>query len=174
MSSYHHLLSIAAIENLTYKPTMTLKVYLDTSVYSRPFDDQSQPRIWLESLAFSLLLEAIEHGDLELIASTVILYETSRNPDELRRRWIQSVVMTAHEIFSIDETVRVRAKEMESMGIKPLDALHVAAAEAANVDYFVTCDDRLIKRYRALGQEMLLIICEPTELIRHVNPYDEE
>jgi hypothetical protein len=32
------------------------RVYLDTSVYNRPFDDQSQPRIWLETVACSLLL----------------------------------------------------------------------------------------------------------------------
>ncbi len=28
-----------------------MKVYLDTSVYNRPFDDQTQPRIWLETMA---------------------------------------------------------------------------------------------------------------------------
>lgn len=37
---------------------------------------------------------------------------------------------------------------MERIGIKPLDALHLASAEAAAADYFLTCDDRLIKRYK--------------------------
>jgi hypothetical protein len=26
------------------------RVYLDTCVYNRPFDDQAQPRVWLETL----------------------------------------------------------------------------------------------------------------------------
>ena len=33
------------------------------------------------------------------------------------------------------------------MGVKPLDALHTAAAEAAACTHFLTCDDRLRKRY---------------------------
>ena len=32
-------------------------------------------------------------------------------------------------------------------GIKSLDALHLACAEASGCDYFLTCDDRIVKRY---------------------------
>ncbi|MEZ4662073.1 MAG: PIN domain-containing protein [Caldilineaceae bacterium] len=152
---------------------MNLRIYLDTSVYNRPFDDQSQPRIWLESLAFSLILESIEHGDLDLIASAVIQYETSRNPYEIRRRWIHSVIALAVENRPVNEAIRRRANALEISGIKPLDALHVAAAEAAQADYFVTCDDRLIKRYRALAPTAL-VVCEPTVLIQQLSPYEEE
>ena len=37
-----------------------MKVYLDTSVYNRPFDDQTQPRICLETLAFVVVLQMVE------------------------------------------------------------------------------------------------------------------
>jgi len=40
-----------------------VRVYLDTSVYNRPFDDQTQPRIWLETLALVLILQMIEAGE---------------------------------------------------------------------------------------------------------------
>lgn len=62
-----------------------MRVYLDTGVYNRPFDDQTQPRIWLEALAFSIILQMVESGDLELITSTVLAYETGRNPFSQRR-----------------------------------------------------------------------------------------
>jgi hypothetical protein len=39
---------------------MAVQLYLDTSVYNRPFDDQTKPRIWLENLAFSVILQMIE------------------------------------------------------------------------------------------------------------------
>lgn len=29
-----------------------------------------------------------------------------------------------------------------------IDALHIALAEKANVDYFITCDDEIIKLYK--------------------------
>ncbi|RMD73126.1 MAG: PIN domain-containing protein [Chloroflexi bacterium] len=36
-----------------------------------------------------------------------------------------------------------RAQQFLAYGLKPLDALHVALAEAGKADYFCTCDDRL-------------------------------
>lgn len=38
---------------------MPVAVYLDTSVYNRPFDDQTQPRIWMETLALSVILQDV-------------------------------------------------------------------------------------------------------------------
>lgn len=35
-----------------------MRIYLDTSVYNRPFDDQAQPRIW--TLALSVILQLVE------------------------------------------------------------------------------------------------------------------
>ena len=39
-------------------------------------------------------------------------------------------------------------KEIEKLGISPIDCLHLASAEAANVDYFITCDYDLIRKYK--------------------------
>lgn len=152
---------------------MVTRLYLDTSVYNRPFDDQSQPRIWLEALAFSLILESIENGEVDLICSAVVQFETSRNPHELRRRWINSLMDITKENIKVDEPIRLRAKQLESAGIKPLDALHVSAAEQAKADYFVTSDDRLIKRYRDLTNP-ILVMANPTEFVRQFAPYEEE
>ena len=43
------------------------------------------------------------------------------------------------------------------MNIKGMDSLHLACAEKMRVDYFITCDDRMIKRYRGY-----LIVINPT------------
>jgi hypothetical protein len=43
---------------------MAMKVYVDTNVYNRPFDEQTQPRIWLETLAFSVILQMVEAGNV--------------------------------------------------------------------------------------------------------------
>ena len=57
-----------------------LRIYLDTSVYNRPFDDQTQPRIWFETLAFGVILQMVAADTVELVNSTVVEYENSRNP----------------------------------------------------------------------------------------------
>lgn len=84
-------------------------VYLDTSVYNRPFDDQSQPRIWLETLAVSIILQMLEEGAVELVSSAVVAYETSRNLDEMRRRWVQQIVEKASLIQRVNDDVKQRA-----------------------------------------------------------------
>ena len=67
----------------------------------------------------------------------------------------------------VDEPICQRALVLEAEGVKALDALHVACAETAGVQYFVIGDDRLIRRYRKI-RGTSLIICDPTEFVRIV------
>ncbi|MEM3112748.1 MAG: PIN domain-containing protein [Candidatus Anstonellales archaeon] len=48
----------------------------------------------------------------------------------------------------INDAVLAQAKEIEKAQIKGLDALHLACAEELKVDYFLTCDDKILKRYK--------------------------
>ena len=61
-----------------------------------------------------------------------------------------------------DRLVR-RAQEIEALGIKSIDALHLACAERLKADYFVTCDDRMIRKYTGT-----VVVINPVELIMHV------
>lgn len=118
------------------------------SVYNRPFDDQTQPRIWLETLALVVILQMIEAGEVELVSSSVLEYENSRNPFPLRRRWVKRCLSLANHFQEVDEDLRVRAQELEKEGVGAIDALHVACAEATGSEYFLTCDDRVMRRYK--------------------------
>ena len=123
-----------------------MRLYIDTSVYNRPFDDQTQPRIWLETLALGLILQLVESGEATLVNSSVLEFENSRNPFPLRREWMERCLSLATEYENVDEAIRDRAQEYEKQGIQSIDALHVATAESANVDFFIACDDRLLKK----------------------------
>ena len=57
-----------------------LRIYLDTSVYNRPFDNQEQTRVRLETEAFLLILEKAITGAIQIIASSALEYENSQNP----------------------------------------------------------------------------------------------
>jgi predicted nucleic acid-binding protein len=43
------------------------------------------------------------------------------------------------------KTIKQRAEQLKQQRIKAVDALHIATAEAANSNYFLTCDKRIIK-----------------------------
>ena len=54
----------------------------------------------------------------------------------------------ATEYQRVDESIRKHAQEFEKQGIAAIDALHIATAKSANVDFFIACDDRLLKKGR--------------------------
>ena len=122
------------------------KVYLDTSGFKRPFDDQSQPRIALETEAVVTILAMAQAGEIVLIGSPVLRYENSRNPSAERRQWTERALQICRQQQPLNAAVQSRARELERQGIKPLDALHVASAEAAQADHLITCDDRLVRK----------------------------
>ena len=124
------------------------RLYLDTRVYNRPFDGLSQARVWLEALAFATILQMIELGGVELVSSEVLEFENSRNPFSHRRAWVSFYLSLAKDYQEFDESIRKRAQGLESKRLEPLDALHLACAEGAEAEYFITCDDRIIKRYQ--------------------------
>ena len=65
-----------------------MKIYLDNCCFNRPFDDQSQLRILLESEAKLRIQENIRSGIFELVWSYILDYENSQNPFRERREQI--------------------------------------------------------------------------------------
>ena len=122
-------------------------VYLDTSVINRVFDDQSQPRIFLEASAMILVFGLIEKKAISIVSSEVLVFENSRNPYLERRIFVDEVLRKARVIQTLNAGLLARAEEIEALGIKGLDALHLACAEKLQARYFLTCDDRIIRRY---------------------------
>lgn len=64
---------------------MDMKIYLDNCCFNRPFDDQSQLRIRLESEAKLKIQEEIQKGLIELIWSYILDYENNKNPFQERK-----------------------------------------------------------------------------------------
>ena len=137
-----------------------VNIYLDTSALNRVFDDQSQPRIFLESSAMLLVLGLIEKQIISIVSSEVLVYENSRNPYAERQIFVTSVLQKARVIQTLNDGLAKRAPEIEAVGIKGLDALHLACAEQLKADYFVTCDDRIIRKYTGM-----VAVINPVELI---------
>lgn len=142
-----------------------MRVYLDTSVLNRPFDDQSQVKIFLETQAFLLILTLIESQQIALVSSSILEYENSRNSRLERANAVNLWLSLSKTYQKLTPEIRLRAKALEEMGVKPLDALHIASAEASRSDYFLTCDKRLINRCQALD----LKVMNPTYFITEVD-----
>jgi predicted nucleic acid-binding protein len=141
-----------------------LKIYLDTCSIQRPLDSKTQIRIILEAEAVLGILALCESGMAELISSDVLTFEIARTPNIARRKYALEVLTQMQEHVSLNLAIEDRARELHTRGIKPLDALHLAAAEAASADYLCTCDDRFLKRARTIAGITVQVI-GPVELI---------
>ncbi len=107
------------------------KIYLDTCSIQRPLDTLSQTRLRLEAEAILGVLTQVKAGNVELISSTVLELETQRNPLVIRREHGEQILAQATSIVIVDEQIEERARYFVPVGIKIMDALHLAAAEAA-------------------------------------------
>lgn len=140
-----------------------MRLYLDNNVYNRPFDDQSIPRNRTETRAVELLLEKVEVGEVVLVSSFMVEAEHSLLSSGARRAQVGALIRrSAREHVRQTPTITQRSKILEGAGLAGQDALHLAAAEQARVNYFVTCDDKLLRRARRIGVRVEVVL--PPEL----------
>ncbi len=104
-------------------------IYLDACCLNRPFDDQSQERIRLESEAVLLILSRCEEGIWKLLASDVLDFEISRIPDEERQQKVMLLMSLAASRVEISRRVERRAAFLADRRFGAYDALHLACAE---------------------------------------------
>jgi predicted nucleic acid-binding protein len=136
----------AKVPTLEAERWKKLRLYLDMCVYNRPFDDQSQPRIMLETQIFIMMLLMISKDRFDLINSFALEYENSKNPNIENMLKISDLLGYSTDYISCDEGILDRSLEFEKYGLMGMDAVHIACAEKAKADFFVTCDDDLIKK----------------------------
>lgn len=123
-------------------------VYLDVCALCRPFDDQSQMRVRLETDAVQLILSHARFGNLSLVVSPAHVVEINAITDTTEREHLLATLRELGRNLEIDlPRARVRAEHHVRQGLGAADAAHLAFAEAAHAD-FVTCDDRLLRQCR--------------------------
>jgi predicted nucleic acid-binding protein len=130
-------------------------------------DDRSQPRVNLEAEAVLTVLGLVENGDVELVSSDALEFEVDRTPDPERRESAREILRLASEAIRLDDDIMTEAAAMVKSGFKPLDALHLTVAAHAEVEYFCTCDDKLLKRARRL-KSLRVTVVTPIELVMKV------
>jgi predicted nucleic acid-binding protein len=126
-----------------------MRIYLDCCCLQRPYDDQTQPRIRVETEAVFAILTGVQSGDVTLLGSEALEYELSRIPDAARRHEAMALLSLAAERLVITEDIELLSDLLEQDGIAAMDAVHLAVASCSGADFFVTCDDKLLRKSRA-------------------------
>ena len=142
-----------------------MRIYLDNCCFNRPFDDQSQIRIRLESEAKLKIQDDVIEGSINFVWSYILEAENTANPFEERERsireWKQHAIMNIKENSAILE----KAKDLNQKGVRSKDALHIACAISAGCKYFLTTDDKILNKNEIIEE---LTITDPIGFIKEV------
>lgn len=124
-----------------------MNIYLDVCCLCRPFDDQRDPRIKIESTAVQEILRLCT-DTCTLISSEAIIEEISLIPDKKKRLRVEKVLSLAKEEIILDDTIVARMHTLIKKGGTAMDSLHIACAEHAGA-LLLTTDDDLVKFYKS-------------------------
>lgn len=125
-----------------------MRVYLDMCCYNRPYDDQSQIKVSLETQAKLHIQDLVQKKHLDLVSSYMLRYECGQNPYEMRRNTIMQFIDThtaAYVGLERRKEIEAIAEKIMDTGVKFKDACHVASAVYASCEYFISTDKRLLK-----------------------------
>ena len=137
-----------------------MRVYLDNCCYNRPFDDQSQLKVRLEAEAKLEVQRQMRAGEVEYVWSEMLDSEALDSPFTDRKMRILRWRVDAVEYVDTDEDLLTRAEEIMEYDVKSSDAIHLASAERAGCDWFLTVDKGILNKGVDLGS------------VRIANPFD--
>lgn len=145
-----------------------LNIYLDNCCYNRPFDDLTNQKNYIESQAIIVILDLYKKEKLDIYKSEILDYEISQMKNSIKKNKIIDVYNSLKSNY-IDTTIEIinRAKELKKYNIKEKDALHMAHAEAENIDYFITVD-RILINATAKVKDMKMKVINPIDFIMEV------
>lgn len=144
-----------------------MRIYLDVCTIQRPFDDASQMRIHVEAEAFLRVLRRVQSGEIQLVGSFAHILENDDNPYPDRREFTNEVLALSSEFIRMSDAVEARARTYCAMGLRMLDATHLAVAVERQVDFFCTCDDRSLRRAKNADTGVTRAV-SPLELVEEV------
>ena len=132
-----------------------------------PLDTKTQARIAVEAEAILSIVALCESGQLEIISSPALVFEAEQITPPARKSYILEVLSHASLFIQTSEQVEKQAQVFADLGIKPLDALHLAFSIVAQADYFCTCDDRFLKRAKQADTSSTKVV-SPLELVMEI------
>lgn len=144
------------------------RIYMDVCALNRPFDDERQERIRIEAEAVKTILLLVGTDELTAVNSGAIEFEMDRMTDSDRYAEMLLMVDSFSEYVPVGEPERHRGKVLESLGFGTMDAVHLACAEKARVDVFLTTDDDLLRKAARHAKSIRVRVANPLMWIGEV------
>ncbi|MBK1988984.1 PIN domain-containing protein [Sphaerospermopsis aphanizomenoides BCCUSP55] len=149
------------------------RIYLDACCLNRPFDDQTQSRIYLEAQAIITIINQCQSGTWKLINSSALISELNQTPDIDRLQNVKKLLSIAKIKVINSSFIENRSAELQKLGFSSYDATHIASAERSQADVFLTTDDRLLKKAQTNSPLINVKINNPVQWLTEVIQTEE-
>lgn len=144
-------------DQMKTKSSKPKRIYLDVCALCRPFDEQRQARIRLETNAVLLICEHIKSESLRMIVSPAHYLEIKAIAQRQEARQILEFLRHYGSLPHYDMLKgKIRAEILHQNRLGPGDAAHIAFAEQ-EADVFITCDDALMRKCRTRAIQIPVI-----------------
>lgn len=147
-----------------------LRIYLDTNVWGRPFDSQTQERIREETEAFFKILEGAYYKRKHKIIGSLIVEDEIEQIEENEKKEAVKAMVELFVAEKIDDFSESLQREIKALGLKDKDAFHLAFA-VDNSDYFITCDDEILDKKRKIEKRYGIKVVNPVEFVEEVSQW---
>ena len=135
---------------------------------NRPFDDQTQDRVRLESEAVLLILSRVQQGMWRWIGSDVLGFELDQIPDPERKQRVKALRRLIDRSVLHERDELERALQLEALGFGAVDALHIACAETTKSDVLLTTDDGLLRLAARFSSQLRVRVANPVTWLSEV------
>ena len=110
------------------------------------------------------------NGECESITSKVLQFEINQISDLTKRSFVKALFTSIPQtiFISVGVSETFRGKQLEALGFKEYDALHIACAETGKADIFLTTDDAVIKRANRLRSQLHVRVENPDTWVREI------
>ena len=146
-----------------------MKIYLDTCCLNRLSDRQIQERVRQETEAVNIMLSNFRTKRWHWISSSILQFEINQNPDLDQRVSLTTLLQLGHQTIFVGGEEILRGEELEVLGFKELDALHIACAESGNADILLTTDDRMLRRAKRYRAQLRVRVENPYTWLQEIN-----
>lgn len=141
----------------------TSRIYFDTCCICRPYDKQIQSRIKCETTAIMQIISHFSNGKWQWIDSKVLRSEINRISNPIKLSFVKALLNSIPQtvFVSVGKTETARGIQIEALGFKEYDALHIACAESGKADVFLTTDDDVIEKAKLVKSQLHVRVKNP-------------
>jgi predicted nucleic acid-binding protein len=122
-------------------------------------------KVYFETEAKLYIQEQIKLGKFQLVWSYILDFENYQNQDMNKRELISDWINFSVEDIEENEDIIKSSNELKKIGFDFYDSLHLACAIYAKCEYFMTTDNKILKKRDQINS---IKVINPIDFIREL------